>query len=343
MIYKKILFILICVFLSVLICSCNKTYEIALITNTNGINDAYSQSAFLGIKSYTDANKKSCKYYIPLENTAEAVSAAIEQAILNKAEIIVVTNNLFEEAEKYNNIKFILIDSDEIPIKNTTVVGFPEHEAGFLAGYAAVKDGYRSLGFIGAMPVPAVVRYGYGFIQGAEYAACEMSLKKDSVNILYHYTGSFNGDSETEILSNEWYKNGAEVIFTCGGTVGNSVMQAAETYNKFVIGADVDQSGVSDSVISSAVKKIEEAVYDALNDYYNGVSGDKLTGNTGLSTETSKWNIFTQEDYDGIYEKLKTGKIEIWGDTRGGEDVTVDMLPVSAISIIISQSENKVH
>lgn len=198
---------------------------------------------------------------------------------------------------------------------------FQEDEAGFLAGYAAVKDGYTKLGFMGGMAVPAVIRFGYGFVQGADYAANELGL--DSVEISYNYTGGFDATPEVQALAASWYGAGTELIFGCGGGVGNSVMAAAEANGKAVIGVDVDQSPESDTVITSAMKKLSVSVYDGIKAVYdNAFEGGKTTTFTaandgvGLPMETSKFKTFSSDDYDSIFAKLAGGEIEIKNDTQ---------------------------
>jgi len=147
---------------------------------------------------------------------------------------------VFVAQDRYPNVHFILVDgtphsADYSTFKtgnNTVGVLYAEDQAGFLAGYAVVKDGSRRLGFVGGMAVPAVVRFGYGFIQGAEYAAKELGLASGSITVNYHYTGGFAATPEAQTLAASWYNNGVEVIFACGGAVGNSVMAAAEQAGK---------------------------------------------------------------------------------------------------------------
>ncbi|MEG0981782.1 MAG: BMP family ABC transporter substrate-binding protein, partial [Erysipelotrichaceae bacterium] len=166
--------------------------------------------------------------------------------------VVITPGFLFEEPiyiaqDKYPDVNFILIDGnphdakgkDYKTGKNAVGIVFAEEQSGYLAGYAAVKEGYTKLGFMGGMAVPAVTRFGYGFVQGADAAAKELEI--DNVNVKYHYTGGFDATPEVQTLASSWYTDGTEVIFACGGAVGNSVMSAAEAIDsKKVIGVDVD-------------------------------------------------------------------------------------------------------
>ena len=233
---------------------------------------------------------------------------------------------IYEAQTMYPDTNFIMIDAspqdangEEKVSDNTYAVYYAEEQAGFLAGYAAVKDGNKKLGFMGGVALPAVVKFGYGFAQGAEYAAEEMGIS--DIELKYHYTGKFEATPEAQSTAAAWYQSGTEVIFACGGAVGNSVMAAAEDASGKVIGVDVDQSVESDSVITSAIKNISGSVYDGIKEFYDGsfpggkvVTLDASVDGIGLTMETSKFNSFTKEDYDSVYSKIKNGDIKIVKD-----------------------------
>lgn len=306
---------------------------IAMITDKGDINDkSFNQGTWEGIQAYCKENGKECKYYKPVEATTDAYVAMIEQAIDDGHRIIVTPGFLFEEPiyivqDKNPDVSFILIDgnphsadySDFKTADNTVGILFSEEQVGYLAGYAAVKDGNTKLGFLGGQAVPAVVRYGYGFVQGADAAAAELGV---NVDMKYYYTGGFDATPEAQALAAGWYTTGTEVIFGCGGSVGNSAMAAAEQNNGKVIGVDVDQSPESATVISSAMKGLAEAVAQMLDAYYAGEfpGGENLTlgaaqGAVKLPMETSKWETFSQADYDALYADLAAGKISLLKDT----------------------------
>ena len=242
-------------------------------------------------------------------------------------------------------MKFIIIDAAPKDADGNTKIAdnvssifYAEEQAGYLAGYAAVTEGYTQLGFMGGIAVPAVVRYGYGFIQGADAAAKD--LKVDNVSVKYTYVGNFDATPENNAKAAAWYNEGTEVIFACGGAVGNSVMKAAETAGKTVIGVDVDQSSESDTVITSAMKNLGDSVYNAVASYYD----DKFEGGKSvtltaaedgimLPMETSKFKTFNQAKYDELYNGLKDGSIKVENDTVA-EDATkvpTDIVKVESI------------
>jgi basic membrane protein A len=305
-------------------------FELALVTDIGTIDDkSFNQGSWEGLLKYAKERNISHRYYQPKEKSNDSYLTAIDLAVRGGAKIIVTPGYLFEvpvyiAQDRYPNVNFILLDgvphSEDYSTfrtsKNTVGVLYAEDQAGFLAGYAAVKDGNRRLGFMGGMAVPAVVRFGYGFVQGAEYAAQELGLGAGAVTVNYHYTGGFSATPEIQTMSASWYNSGVDIIFGCGGAVGNSVMAAAEQAGKKVIGVDVDQSRESPSVITSAMKGLTPSVYSCIADFYNGKfpGGETLVfeasnDGVGLPMETSVFKSFGKADYDAIYEKLAHGSI----------------------------------
>lgn len=319
-------------------------YELALVTDLGTIDDkSFNQGAWEGMKKYAEENGISYKYYQPQEGTTDSYLETIGLAIEGGAKLVVCPGFLFEEPvylaqDQYKDVHFILLDgephsgdySEYRTEANVMPILFQEDEPGFLAGYAAVKDGYTKLGFLGGMAVPAVIRYGYGFAEGADYAANEMGV--DGIEIMYNYTGAFAATPEAQSMAASWYQNGTEVIFGCGGAVGNSVMAAAEEKSSKVIGVDVDQSYESDTVVTSAMKQLSVSVYDGVRDFYAGsFPGGKTSifsaknDGIGLPMETSKFTKFTQADYDAVYAQLKDGKITLVQPSEDNNDPTKDL------------------
>lgn len=311
-----------------------ETYEIAMITDIGSIDDkSFNQGTWEGIVAFAKDKGITHKYYKPTEQSTDAYLAAIQLAVEGGAKVIVTPGFLFEEPiylaqDLYEDVTFVLIDGNPHNAdyteyrtnKNAVGVVFAEEQSGYLAGYAAVKDGYTKLGFMGGMAVPAVVRYGYGFVQGAEAAAAEMGIA--NIDMKYHYTGNFDPSPEAQTLAASWYAEGTQVIFGCGGGVGNSVMSAAEAAGAKVIGVDVDQSSESETVITSAMKGLAAAVQSLLGEYYDGKfpGGESLIyaadmEGVQLPMETSKFNTFSQADYDAIYAKLAANEITLKKDT----------------------------
>ena len=185
-------------------------------------------------------------------------------------------------------------------------------------------EGYTKLGFCGGGggTNDACCRYGYGYVQGAEAAAAEKNVKVE-MNYTWKYGESFQPSAELQTLASGWYKNGTEVIFSCGGSIFDSITAAASANDAAVIGVDVDQSYTSDTVITSALKGIGEAAQQALTAAYGSDwanYGGKLTtlgaaeGAVGLPTDTWSLKNWTVDQYKAMFEKIVKGEITIDND-----------------------------
>ncbi|MDO5293695.1 MAG: BMP family ABC transporter substrate-binding protein [bacterium] len=327
--------------------------ELVLVTAMNSIDDkSFNQGSWEGLKQYGDENNQDYKYYVSPDSSSTSVESTLELAISGGAKVIICPGYLFEVPlynmqEKYPDVKFILLDGtpndgngNEKIGENVACYTYAEEQAGFLAGYAAVIDGNRNLGFMGGIATPAVIRFGYGYVQGAEYAAKELNLNKGDVSINYNYVGNFEANPENQAKAAAWYNNGSDVIFGCGGNVGNSVMSAAEAADKKVIGVDIDQSSESKTVITSAMKNLTKTVYDALNEYKEGTlkTGvanrlDVTTNSVLLPMETSVFETFDQNKYNEIYNELVAGKIELKNnsDASAVTELPLELVTVSEI------------
>ena len=346
-------------------CGEKKTYEIGLVTDVGTINDkSFNQGAWEGVVKYAEEFDISYKYYQPDSKTTEDYVKSIEIAVKNGAKVIVTPGYLFENAiwlvqDQFPFVKFILLDGSPNNVTDwgnattppTTIenkpmnfdiaanvysVFYAEEESGFLAGYAAVKDGFTKLGFMGGMAVPAVVRFGIGFVQGANYAAQEMNLADNAIEIKYEYLNSFLPDNAHQTKAASWYSSGTEVIFVAAGGAGNSVMKAAEQSGagKFVIGVDVDQAAESEKVITSAMKELSNSVYDVLTEIYNNrvltetvgqvttivqsngrsITLDASVAGVGLPQNFSRFRTFNQAAYNAIFAKVSNKTVTISND-----------------------------
>ena len=318
-----------------------KIVKVALTCDTGTIDDeSFNQACWTAVSGYMGDD---CQYYIPEADASdEDRETMIRQAVNDGAEVIVCVGYLYGAslawaAEQYPDVKFIAIDvtqgdigTDSIPA-NCYCITFKEEQAGYLAGYAITKDGKTKLGFLGGMAVPAVIRYGYGFVQGADAAAQELG---QNIEINYFYGGQFYGDANITSRMEGWYSNGTQVVFACGGGIYTSAVEAALKNNGYVIGVDVDQNyigvnGVADGsyaynpFITSAMKGLSAAVETALSDIEAGEWGEISGSNgnfgledgdyIGLPTDEDSWNFdtFTVEDYESIKEKIASGEIAV--------------------------------
>ncbi|MCD7839707.1 MAG: BMP family ABC transporter substrate-binding protein [Erysipelotrichaceae bacterium] len=303
-------------------------YEIALITDSGSVTDkSFNQSAYEAIEAYAESNSKTYKYYAPEDTDDSGLYATIEQAIDNGAKIVVTpgfnfTNALIEAQEDFPDIKFVAIDMTDLePTDNTVSYIFAENESGYLVGYAAVKEGYTKLGFLGGMAGDAVVSYGVGYLQGANDAAAELGV---DVTVNYYYTGSYEAKADWKTVCDNWYVNDkVQIIFSCGGGICANVFASAEENGGMSIGVDTDQSEESTTVLTSALKGVGAAVTEALEAYYadtfEGGQTVTLTGTGDMVYSADKFTNFTQEDYETILSKVQGSEIDI----PSSSDITV--------------------
>ncbi len=322
-------------------------YELALVTDVGNIDDgSFNQGTWEGLIEFAEANNKTYSYYRPSEDSDEARMETMKTAIENGAKVLVLPGYLFEPAvyemqDQYPDVQFLLIDGEPHSAdystystsKNVYCILYKEEQAGYAAGYSIVKDGYTQLGFLGGMEIPAVQRYGYGFLQGVDAAAQEMGV---DVNVKYWYSQSFVANDEIMTKMSSWFTEGTEVVFACGGKIWLSANAAAEANGGKLIGVDVDQAGDSDLMITSAMKYLGHSVVTALTDLYanNGVWPDAVAGTTstfgatedmvGLPTAEESWrfNTFTVDEYNKVMEGIKDGSIEVSNDTNAAPATT---------------------
>ena len=321
--------------------------KVALVTDVGTIDDeSFNQACWQGVKAWCEANGIEYTYYQPTEDSTDARVLSVAQAISEGANVVVMPGYLFGATvltvqDEFPDVYFIAVDVgagdltlDYVdyydPSANVACLTFSEEQAGYLAGYAAVKEGCTKLGFLGGMAVPAVIRYGYGFVQGADAAAKETGAE---VEINYTYGGQFSGSPEITAKMEGWYQNGTEVVFACGGGIYTSAVEAAEKNNGKVIGVDVDQSYISDLIITSAMKGLQnvtESLLESLNKGEWETYGGKVSNfgllegeYVGLPTETWSLENFTVEDYEAVKDQIKAGEIEVSNATDAMPEVSI--------------------
>ena len=344
------------------------TYKVAMITDSGDITDkSFNQTTYEACKAFCADNDVDFQYYKPTADTTEARVEMIDQAVADGYNVIVMPGYLFagaivEAAPQNKDVKFIALDvslgdlleagvtakgekydyepdnwklEDYVDMSNVYCAVYQEELCGYMAGYAAVNLGYTKLGFLGGMAVPAVIRYGYGFVQGANAAAVELDTK---IEINYVYGGQFQGDADITAKMDTWYANGTEVVFACGGGIYTSAAEAAAKVNAKVIGVDVDQAGIIDGDygdginVTSAMKGLYPATYDTLTDVIvNGkwadyvgkietlglVSGDDPTLNyVQIPMDSTQWDDnFTKDDYKALVKAMFDGTVKVSNDT----------------------------
>ncbi len=308
----------------------SESIDIALITDTGGINDqSFNQYTYEGVKTY--ANSRGLTY-TAIEPGSESTTTdrvnAMKQAVANGAKAIVLPGYLHEEAvyevqslDEFADVNILLLDGEPHTADYSTYytnsnvhnVLYKEQEAGYFAGYAAVAAGYTKLAFMGGMEIPSVQKYGYGYVVGAIDAAADYSVS--AIDMQFDFAGTFSADDSITNTASNWYNTGTEVVFSCGGGIYTSILSAANnTADGKLIGVDVDQRSQSDRIITSAMKGLEASTIDALGDLFDDVSDAEIAshdytvswssdyagktatvgaaeGMVGLPTDTDSWQL----------------------------------------------------
>ena len=330
--------------------------KVAMITDYGDITDqSFNQTTYEASKAWAEKNGAEFNYYKPATDNDADREASIEQAIEEGYNIIVMPGYAFakaivDEADNYPDVKFVGIDVSQDDLDknsgekdwskdNTYTAVYQEELPGYMAGYAAVKLGYKKLGYLGGMAVPAVVRYGYGYVQGANEAAKELGLS--DVEIKYVYGGAFAGNADVTAAMDTWFSGGTELVFAAGGSIYTSAAEAAAKVNGKLIGVDVDQAATIDGkygkgmTVTSAMKGLAATVNAVLDGIKAGewdssyagkadnlglVSGTDLSKNYVQLADSTQWGDgFTEDDYKELVSKLYSGDLKV------DNDVNVDL------------------
>jgi basic membrane protein A len=333
-------------------------YRVAMITDYGDITDqSFNQTTYEACKAFCDANGVDFTYYKPNgDSTAERV-AMVEKADDEGYNVIVMPGYAFGETiaevqEEYPEISFIALDVSEGDLggaavaENVYCAVYKEELCGYMAGYAAVKLGYTHLGFLGGMAVPAVVRYGFGFVQGANAAAEELGNAGD-VTVEYVYGNQFYGDADITAYMDNWYQTlGVQVVFACGGGIYSSAAEAAaKVEGGKVIGVDVDQKGIIDGTygegltVTSAMKGLGATVDTLLAETIAGnfanyggkveslglVGEDPAANYVQLAPSTQFGDGFTEADYNDLVARMFNGDVTVSN--------AIDAMPATAITV----------
>lgn len=339
--------------------------KVAMVTDSGDITDqSFNQMTYEACKAWGKENDIEFNYYKPQSDSDEARTASVDQAVADGANVIVLSGYVFaptviDESDLYPEVKFLALDvsagdicekgigegydynpdhynvTDYYNEDNVYCCTYQEELSGFMAGYAAVMLGYRHLGFLGGMSVPAVNRYGYGYVQGADAAAKELGIT-DEVQVEYVCGGQFYGDADITAYMDTWYgSKGVEVVFACGGGIYTSAAEAAVKTGGKVIGVDLDQSVTINEykdglTVTSAMKGLQVTIDNVLDailnnewDEYVGKienlgmeSPDPAENYVQLPEETTQWDdTFTKEDYQKLVERMYNGEYEVSSDS----------------------------
>ena len=329
-------------------------YSVAMITDYGDITDqSFNQTTYEACKEFCEANGLQFNYFKPAGDSDAERVAMIESAIDEGYNVVVMPGYAFagaikETADIYPEVTFIALDvsagdlGDDYTLpSNLYCAVYQEELCGYMAGYAAVKLGYTKLGFLGGMAVPAVVRYGFGYVQGVDAAAKELGI---TVDLKYAYGNQFVGDADITAAMDTWYQGGTEIVFACGGGIYTSAAEAAAKVGGKIIGVDVDQAGIIDGdygegmTVTSAMKGLAPTVKHLLSEVVAGnfanyggkidtlglVSANPEENYVQLPTASTQFEDgkFTQADYEALVAAMFAGDVTVSNDITAMPAVT---------------------
>ena len=356
--------------------------NIAMITDSGDITDqSFNQTTYESCKAWAEENNVPFTYYKPDSDSDEARNASVDQAVAGGSNVIVMPGYMFAAAvvtqpELYPDVKFVALDvsagdicekgvgegytynpddytvTDYYNEENVYCCTYQEELSGYMAGYAAVKAGYKHLGFLGGMSVPAVTRFGYGYVQGIDAAATELGIEGE-VEVEYVCGGQFYGDADITSAMDTWYgTKGVEVVFACGGGIYTSAAEAAGKVDGKVIAVDSDQQPIIDGkygegmTITSAMKGLEATVNTVLTDIRDGkwsdhagkienlgmVSENPEENYVQLPVDTTQWSdAFTEDDYRALVKAMYNGEVKVSNDISAMPKTSVKVTDYGSI------------
>ncbi|MGN1307070.1 MAG: BMP family protein [Faecousia sp.] len=315
--------------------------RVALIAGDFSAGDhAMCQSIREGIDDYC-AGMDYADYQPTGDSTYERMNA-MEQAVSDGYNVLILpgwgyADAIVELQARYPEVCFVGLDmyGEEAPLaENACILNFNETVAGYLAGYAAVAEGYEQLGFLGDTAVPQMIRYGYGFMQGADAAAADFA--RENVCLRYTYCNSFSAEDTAKLTAKDWFGSGTQVVLACTDATAAAAAEVAAATGNRLIGTDYSISAAQeqgeDVSLTSAVKDYAAAVRYVLTAIESGAWAE-LGGKTteldesfvGLPTDEWRFTNFTREDYETLLSDLRAGKRVVSSDLDAAPEVNIEV------------------
>ena len=294
--------------------------KITMVTSVGGVTDgSFNQSAWEGLEKAKEDLGVDISY-IESKQEADYVTN-LEQAVDGNNDLILATGfpmqqALLEAAKNYPEQKFAIVDvdyGDETP-ENVTCISFNEEQSGYVVGLVAGKMTKTDIvGFVGGMDNVVIKKFQVGYEAGVKAA-------NPNAKVLSQYVNSFADQAKGKSIASQMYNNNADIIFACAGDSGVGVLECAKETGKYAIGVDRDQNDIApENVLTSAMKQVNEGVYNVVENLKNGtfeggktlVFGLKEEG-IGLAPSTDK-NV-PQDVIDYVneqIEKIVSGEIVV--------------------------------
>jgi basic membrane protein A len=252
-----------------------KKIKVGLVTDIGGLNDrSFNQLANEGLERARSELGVETRVLISNKNSDYVPN--LSRLVQQKYDLVIGVGFLMAEAmgtvaSKFPNTKFAIIDVDATTLKGkpTNVSGalFAEQEAGYLVGYMAglyLKDeGGGTAGSVGGQKIPPVDHYIAGYQQGVKDA-------NPDAKVANGYSQKFDDPAPCKEIALDQIAKGAKVVFQVAGGCGLGALDAAKEKDVQGIGVDADQAYLGDQIMTSALKKVDVAVYDEIKAVQDG-------------------------------------------------------------------------
>jgi hypothetical protein len=293
--------------------------KVGLITDVGGIHDhSFNETSWKGLeKAKTDFGVE-INY---LESKTDAdYSSNIESFVDEDYDLIVCVGFKLAEAtkkaaESHPDKKFAIIDdASNASLPNVTCLTFKQEQASYLVGYVAgLVTKKNNVGFVLGMASEMMNKFGYGYLAGVYAANPKATVQQIDAN-------NFADPAIGKTSATTMITNGADVIFHAAGGTGVGVIQACQENKISAIGVDTDQSSLApDTVITSAMKRVDNAVYDSVKQLVDGtlkggeVVYDLSKGGVDIAPTTKLLSEDVLKKVEEVKAKILSGEIVVPG------------------------------
>jgi basic membrane protein A and related proteins len=304
-----------------------KKIKVGLVTDIGGLNDrSFNQSAYQGLQRAQKELGVDIRV-VPSTKNADYVPNLTSLA-RQKYDLVIAVGFLMGEAtEKVANAfpttNFAIIDSPQAAMKskpkNLEGLLFKEQESGYLVGYMAGlyakdKGGKQVISSVGGQKIPPVDHYIAGYQAGAKAA-------NPNIKTLNDYSQDFVAPDKCKELALKQIAAGSQVVFQVAGGCGLGALDAAKEKGVQGIGVDADQAYLGSHIMTSALKKVDVAVFDTIKSVQAGnfakgtdTTFDVKSGGAGFGKTNAEGQKY-QSDVEAVQEKIKSGEIADIPDT----------------------------
>ena len=298
--------------------------KIGLVTDVGGVNDgSFNQTAWEGMERAAKELGVTVNY---LESSTDADYAPnLETFADEEYDLIISIGYMLADAtrtaaEQNPDIKFAIVDDATIDLPNVTCLMFRAEQASYLAGFVAGKTTKtNNIGYVAGMANETMNQFGYGYCAGALDANPDVTIQQFNAN-------SFADAATGKTMANTAITNGADVIFHAAAATGLGVIEACHEAGVYAIGVDSDQSSISpDTVLTSAMKRVDNAVFDTIESLVNGTlessvhTYDLAAGGVDIAPSQDLIAPEVISAVDEVKEKIVNGEIEVPDDKESFE------------------------